>query len=78
MESWWLAALRLALLHAIGEQLDVDVRLLLRRAEVPAARIGTSRLGRTAWLDRRRDDDAGDLRMRAVVGLAAEGTRAAA
>jgi type VI secretion system protein ImpH len=73
-----LAALRLALLHAMGEQLDVDVRLLLRRTEVPSARIGTSRLGCTAWLSPKRDADAGDLRMRAVVGLAAEGTRAAA
>jgi type VI secretion system protein ImpH len=73
-----LASLRLALLHAIGEQLDVDVRPLLRRAEIPAARIGAARLGRTAWLNPTRAADAGDLRMRAVVGLAAEGARAAA
>jgi type VI secretion system protein ImpH len=73
-----LATLRLAVLHALGEAFDVDVRPLLRRAEIPAARLGAAHLGRTAWISPRRTRDAGDLRLRAVVGLAAEGARAAA
>jgi type VI secretion system protein ImpH len=73
-----LRALRLALLHAIGETLDVDLRPVLRRAEVPAARLGAARLGRTAWIAPRRIADAADLCLRAVAGLAAEGPRAAA
>ena len=35
---------------ALGETLDVDFRPVLRRDEVPAARLGAARLGRTAWL----------------------------
>jgi type VI secretion system protein ImpH len=73
-----LRLLRSAILHAIGETLDVDVRLLLRRAEIPAARLGAARLGHAAWLAPRREADAADLRLAAVVGLAAEGARAAA
>ncbi|TPE49099.1 type VI secretion system baseplate subunit TssG [Amaricoccus solimangrovi] len=72
-----LAALRLALLHGIGESLDVDLRPILAAAEIPAARLGASRLGRTAWLAPRRAADADDLCLRAVVGLAAEGRGAA-
>ena len=49
-----------------------------RADEVPAARLGAARLGRTAWLTPARTADARDLRLRAVVGLAAEGARAAA
>lgn len=47
----------------IGFELAWDVRLVLRRAEVPRATIGGSvRLGWTTWLgDRRPDDDADDL-----------------
>jgi type VI secretion system protein ImpH len=67
-----LATLRLALLHAIGETLDVDVRPILRRADIPAARLGAAELGRVAWLCPGRARDADDLRLRAVVGLPAE------
>jgi type VI secretion system protein ImpH len=47
----------------IGYELGWDVRLVLRREEVPRATIGSSvRLGFTTWLgDRRRRDDADDL-----------------
>ena len=72
-----LRALRHAILHGLGETLDVDVRLVLRHAEIPAARLGDAVLGHIAWLAPRRDRDADDLRIRAVVGLAAEGGRAA-
>ncbi len=53
-------------LFAIGRELDVDFRLVLRRAEIPDPRLGAARLGRTAWLSPRRDRDAGDLVLRAV------------
>ncbi len=47
----------------VGYELAWDVRLVLRREEVPRAAIGSSvRLGWTTWLgDRRREDDADDL-----------------
>jgi type VI secretion system protein ImpH len=73
-----LAALRRALLHAIGEALDVDVQPVLRRDAVSPARLGAARLGRTGWLAPRGDRDGDDLRLRAAVGLAADGPRAAA
>jgi type VI secretion system protein ImpH len=73
-----LATLRRTLLHAIGETLDVDFRPVLRRSEIPAARLGEARLGRIAWLCPDRADDAADLRLRAVVGLPAEPSREAA
>lgn len=68
---------RLALLHGLGESLDVDLRPILRAAEIPAARLGAAQLGRTAWLAPGRDRDAADLVLRAVVGLATDGRRAA-
>lgn len=48
---------------AAGPELDWDVRLVLKRDQVPAARLdGTGRLGWTSWLHARaRADDAGDL-----------------
>ena len=73
-----LETLRKAVLHGIGETLDVDFRPLLRAREVPAARIGAVQIGRTAWLTPARAADARDLRLRAIVGLATEGARAAA
>lgn len=59
-------ALRLlrALVHlAAGPELDWDARLVLRREEVPAARLdGAARLGWTSWLwTGHRARDAGDL-----------------
>ncbi len=73
-----LAALRLALLHGLGETLDVDVRPVLRRDAVPDARLASARLGHVAWMAPDRRADADDLRLRAVTGLATEGARAAA
>ena len=72
-----LEAARLALLHAVGESYDVDLRPVLRAAEIPAARLGQARLGRTAWLAPGRAGDAAAYRHAALVGLAAEGRRAA-
>ena len=73
-----LQTLRRAVLHGLGETLDVDARLVLRRSDVPSARLGVAALGHTAWLAPRATGDADDLRIPAIVGLAAEGARAAA
>lgn len=73
-----LRRLRRAVLHGLGEAFDVDVRPVLRAGEVPAARLGEAELGRVAWLAPRGGRDADDLCLRAVVGLAPEGPRAAA
>lgn len=73
-----LGALRTAVLHGIGETLDADFRPLLRAAAIPDAHIGSARIGRTAWLAPARTADAADLRIRALVGLAPDGARAAA
>lgn len=52
-------ALRHAILFAAGHEISFQVRLVLDRTEVPAARLGNSRLGTTAWVnpDRKRDAD---------------------
>lgn len=57
-----LARLGAAARRMLGEALDVAVRLRLRSAEIPSARIGAVRLGRTAWIAPRRDRDA-ELRL---------------
>jgi type VI secretion system protein ImpH len=63
----------------IGEGLDVDLRLVLARPEVPQARLGRSQLGRTAWLAPANDAaDADDLRLRTIVGWRPEASGAAA
>lgn len=60
---------RRAVRGLLGEQFDVDVRVVLARDEVPAARIGASQLGRTAWLAPSRGGrDADDMLMRTIVG----------
>jgi type VI secretion system protein ImpH len=64
-----LGVLKRAVRELIGEALDVDLRIVLARDEVPPARIGTAQLARTAWLappDER--DDAKDMRLRTIVG----------
>jgi len=62
----------------IGESLDVDLRVVLARPEVPQARLGKSQLGRTAWLaPAEHGDDADDLRLRTIVGWRPTSLRAA-
>lgn len=64
-----LGLLKRAIRDLIGETLDVDLRVVLARDEVPAARIGAARLGRTAWLAPGRErEDADDMRLRTIVG----------
>lgn len=63
----------------VGDQFDVDLRLVLARDAVPAAKIGGVELGRTGWLARPRErGDADDLRMRTIVGWRPELAEAAA
>ena len=64
-----LGVLKCAICDLVGEVLDVDLRIILARDEVPSARIGTAQIARTTWLapaDER--GDAEDLRLRTIVG----------
>lgn len=54
-------ALRHAILFAAGHEITFDVRLVLARSDVPAARLGNSRLGTTAWVNPDRNRDADDV-----------------
>lgn len=64
-----LPVLKRAVRDLIGELLDVDLRLVLARSEVPPARIGAAQLGRTAWLAPPAErGDAEDMRLRTIVG----------
>lgn len=58
------AVLRRAILFAAGADIEFDLRLVLRRDQVPAARPGACHLGRTAWLEPGRRSDAGDYHIR--------------
>lgn len=55
------ARLRHALSFVAGQDLVFTVRLVLQAGEVPCARLGHSRLGRTAWLRPVAGRDADDL-----------------
>lgn len=64
-----LPALKRAIRDLIGEQIDVDLRVVLAKAEVPRPKLGQVRLGRTTWLARPEEKgDADEMRLRAVVG----------
>lgn len=53
----------------LGEQFDVDLRVVLAANEMPPARIGDSQLARTGWLAPPEDrGDAEDMLMRTIVG----------
>jgi type VI secretion system protein ImpH len=64
-----LKVLKKAVRELVGGVLDVDLRVVLAREEVPAAALGQSRLARTGWLAPPRDmGDAGDMLIRTLVG----------
>lgn len=64
-----LVVLKRAIRDLLGELLDVDLRIVLARKEVPRARLGSAQLGRTAWLAPPAErDDAEDMRLRTIVG----------
>ncbi len=68
-----LATLKRAARDLIGETLDIDLRLVLARDEIPPARIGGAVLTRTAWLAPPSErDDARDMRLRTIVGWRAQ------
>jgi type VI secretion system protein ImpH len=69
------ARLRHAIRFAVGAEVAFDLRLVLRRDQVPPARLGHARIGRTAWLPGGAARDADDLRLHSFAG---DGTRAAA
>lgn len=61
--------LRGAVRELTGSATDVDLRLVLRRDAVPKARLGSARLGRTAWLGWPEErGDAEDMLLRTFVG----------
>ncbi len=66
-----------AITFALGQELDVDLRLILCADEVPTARLGASQLGRTAWLRATPGGDADDLCFAAITSPQAELRRAA-
>jgi type VI secretion system protein ImpH len=71
--SGQLEALKRAVRDLMGETLDVDLRIVLARDEIPPARIGAAALGRTAWLAPPPErDDARDMRLRTIVGWRAQ------
>ncbi len=55
--------LRHAIRHAMGRELDFDVRLVLARDQIPDPQLGACQLGRTTWLSPRRSADADNLRL---------------
>jgi len=68
-----LPVLKRAIRDMIGEVLDVDLRVILAKAAVPLPKIGTIQVGRNAWLARpEKSGDAGDMRIRTIVGWRSE------
>lgn len=58
-----LAALRRAILFVAGQDVTFDLRLVVRRDQIPAPRLGSCRLNRTAWLGTPPSRDAGDCHL---------------
>jgi type VI secretion system protein ImpH len=55
--------LRHAIRHAMGREMEFNLRLVLAKEEVPEARLGRCQLGRTSWISPKRQVDADDLRL---------------
>lgn len=74
-----LPSLKRAVRDLIGEQYDVDLRVVLARDHVPPPKLGSVQLGRTTWLAPPEErGDAEDMRMRTIVGWRPELAGAAA
>jgi type VI secretion system protein ImpH len=58
-----ISRLRHAIRHAMGREMEFNLRLVLARDDIPDTRLGHSQLGRTAWIAPRRQQDADDLRL---------------
>lgn len=63
--------LRHAIRHAMGREMEFNLRLVLDARDIPDTRLGHSQLGRTTWLAPRRDRDADDLRLYRVAAVEA-------
>ena len=63
--------LRHAIRHAMGREMEFNLRLVLDAREIPDTRLGHSQLGRTTWLAPKRDRDADDLRLTRVAAVEA-------
>lgn len=59
--------IRKSVLYVVGQNLTVDMRLVLKRDEVPEPKLGGIRLGQTSWLGET-GEDRDDYRMSGVVG----------
>lgn len=63
---------RHAIVFAIGEEMEIDLRLVLDRDEVPEARLGACQLGRTIWLNPEPEADLDDMCLTRIAGRIAE------
>ena len=63
--------LRHAIRHAMGREMEFNLRLVLARDQVPDARLGQCQLGRTTWLSPKRRSDADDLRLYRIAAVEA-------
>lgn len=72
------ARLRHAVIFASGKELVFRLRLVLAAGEVPAARLGAARLGKTAWLSPDPETEADDYFVRNIVAETARKERRAA
>lgn len=57
------ARLRHAIRHAMGREMEFNLRLVLAKDDIPDTRLGHSQLGRTTWLSPKRLQNADDLRL---------------
>ena len=55
--------LRHAIRHAMGREMEFNLRVILAKDHIPDTRLGHSQLGRTTWLAPKRQQDADDLRL---------------
>jgi type VI secretion system protein ImpH len=63
--------LRHAIRHAMGREMEFNLRLVLAKDDIPDTRLGHSQLGRTTWLAPKRQQDADDLRLYRVAAAEA-------
>lgn len=63
--------LRHAIRHAMGREMEFNLRLVLDAKDIPDARLGHCQLGRTSWLSPKRQRHADDLRLHRVAAVEA-------
>lgn len=65
------ARLRHAIRHAMGREMEFNLRLVLAKEDIPDTRLGQSRLGQTSWLSPKRTEPADDFRLYRVAAVEA-------